>query len=201
MVTAMALFTVFVVIFTGAVAGLVGSINGSRAAAEGSSTNGTIAGWMDRQVRYAESINYPGVSGGHRYIEFYLPRSVSSSGNPQCIQWRFEPSSGLVEARDWDLDGGGAAINITGWRTRGTLTFDLGGVDYPFQMLPADLSKGLLRQRLQLTLATGSVTSAASQMQTSFVARNSSTSSVTNLDVNGDGQSDTQVCMQAGGRP
>jgi len=38
-------------------------------------------------------------------------------------------------------------------------------------------------------------------MQTSFVARNSSTSSVTNLDVNGDGQSDTQVCMQAGGRP
>ncbi len=201
-VTAMGLFTVFVAVFVAAVTAFAGSIVDARASAEGASTNTTIVNTLDRQVRYAESINLPGPGAtGLRYIEFLVPRSVTTTGIPGCYQWRYNPVSGLVEQRSWGVSSTNTAINIGSWQTKGSQVVDEGGAGYPFTMLPADISDGTLRQRLQITLSTGVDGGETSQTSTAFVARNSSSVSVTNIDANGDGQSDTKVCMQAGGRP
>lgn len=201
-ITAMGIFTVFVAVFVAAVASFAGSIVDARAGAEGSSTNSTIINTLDREVRYAESINFPGAGAtGLRYIEFLVPRSVTTTGVPGCYQWRYDPTTRIVERRTWGVSNTNTAINIGSWQTKGAQVVDQGGIGYPFTMLPATIADGTLRQRLQITLSTGVDGGRDSQTDTTFVARNSSTVSITNIDANGDGQSDTQVCMQAGGRP
>ena len=95
----------------------------------------------------------------------------------------------------------GSAVNITSWSTRATEVIDLGSATTPFAMVPADPGGGIFRQQLVLTLASGIDGGNYSTTQTRIVARNSGADSVTNVDANLDGQSDTMVCTQAGGRP
>jgi prepilin-type N-terminal cleavage/methylation domain-containing protein len=202
MLTALFVFSIFVGIFTIAVSGFVRSIVDARAVSEGVGTNSNIINNIDREVRYAEAINRPGVNAaGTRYIEFLLPRNATDSGAPVCYQWRYDPVAEVVTTRSWAITNTNTATSITAWAVKGEQVVDEGGVDYPFGMVPADVIAGTLRQRLAISLSTGIDGGKVSQTATSFVARNSSNNSVTNADSNGDGQSDTRVCMQAGGRP
>jgi hypothetical protein len=69
-------------------------------------------------------------------------------------------------------------------------------------VLAADSSKNQPRQRLVLRLTVGKESADARvSSETTFVARNSSTGSVSNADTDNNGQSDTQVCVAAVGRP
>ncbi|MGV8969709.1 MAG: prepilin-type N-terminal cleavage/methylation domain-containing protein [Microbacteriaceae bacterium] len=202
MITAIFVFSIFIGIFTVAVSGFVGSIIDARAKSEGAGTNSIIINNIDREVRYAESINRPGVgTTATRYIEFLLPRNATASGTPVCYQWRYDPVGGVVSSRSWSITNTNTASNISPWTAKGEQVVDEGGVDYPFAMVPADLATGALRQRMIITLSTGIPGGTVAQTETTFVARNSSNNSVTNPDANADGQSDTRVCMQAGGRP
>jgi hypothetical protein len=158
---------------------------------------------MERQVRYAESVNYPGTgASGRRYVEFRTGAAVSSTGAAMCTQWRWDPSTGALQSRTWR---DAATPSVPDWST---LITDVQPDDtytareYPFQVLAADSSKNQPRQRLVLRLTVGKESADARvSSETTFVARNSSTGSVSNADTDNNGQSDTQVCVAAVGRP
>lgn len=203
-IVAVGLFSVFLAIFITSVTGLAGAVTKTKVTSESASTNQVVIGLLGRQVPYAEAINRPGPGMADpdvRYIEFQQPRSATTDLLRACIQWRYIPDDQLLQSRTWSLTAGGAATNTTGWATRATDVIDLGAANTPFSMLPADPGAGLFRQQLAVTLASGVAGTEITSTETRIVARNSSASSVTNLDANVDGQSDTMVCMQAGGRP
>ena len=204
LIVAIGLFSVFVAIFITSVTGLAAAVTKTKVTSESASTNQVVIGMLSRQVPYAEAINRPGpglADPTMRYIEFQQPRSATADLLRACIQWRYVPDEQILQSRTWSLTAGGSAINTTGWATRATDVIDLGALTTPFAMLPADPGAGLFRQQLVVTLASGVSGTEVTSTATRLVARNSSASSVTNLDANLDGQSDTMVCMQAGGRP
>lgn len=196
--TAMALFAGLVIIFLAALVGLTSTVNNVSASAHGASTNQTIISTISRQVPYADSINRPVTVGGSRYIEWRLPRSVTTDARVGCVQWRYTPATGLVETRRWSLTDASTVVNLTAWSTKGTDIIDQGGVGYPFSLEPVDNKKELQRQQLVILLVAGSARGDTTTTETSLTARNSSFSSESNTDANNDGVSDQQVCQQAG---
>lgn len=202
MVVAMGIFSILIIVVIAAIVGFAGSIKSAKTTIEGAGTNTTIMETMDIQARYADAINRPGPGGsGARYIEFEVPKSSTTTGDPGCYQWRYDPSTGVVSQRSWGVSSTNTAVNVSGWASKGEHIVDQGGNAYPFAMLPANDAVGILRQRIQVTLITGVNGGRTTQSVVAFAARNSTSVSVTNGDANGDGQSDTTVCMQAGGRP
>ncbi len=196
---AMGIFTVFISIFLVAVVGLTQGTNAARNTAASSSGAMIVFQNLDRQVRYADAINFPGVgASGARYIEFRTPAANSVNGVATCTQWRYVPSDQRVESRRWQ--------NVTGvtppaWSNKVNNINDLGGVGYPFSLLPA--SPGVtVQQQLRLILESGDpAVGGDTSIDTVFVARNSSIQSPSNVDVNNDGNSDSPVCRPTGSRP
>lgn len=195
--TAMALFAGLVLIFLAALVGLTSTVNNVSASAHGASTNQLIISALSRQLPYADAINRPVAVSGSRYIEWRLPASATADNLVACVQWRYTPSSGLIETRRWSLTAvGSTVVNLTAWSTKGTDVIDQGGVGFPFTMIPADAH--VQRQQLRISLATGNEIGDDTTSKTALTARNSSSTSLTNTDANIDGVSDQQVCQQAG---
>ncbi len=152
---------------------------------------------LDREVRYADSVNFPGVSAtGSRYVEFRLPAASTVSGLAECYQWRYDPVNKVIQRRHW-IDQTG--VVLPSFTTMVSNVTDLGGTTYPFAMLPASAG-GLPLQQLQIRISSGT-NSGLTDITTSFVAKNTSQSSPSNADLNGDGVSDTPVCLATGNRP
>ena len=189
LVVAMGLFTIFVALFLTAVVALIRGSGQAQVTAETSSQALLVFQSIDRQVRYADAINAPGNgTSGARYIEYRIPGESAPSGVDTCHQWRFVPSSGRIQTRQWS--------DVTGhtpgaWSTK--LTTANAPVpanpNYPFALIPATPS-GSAKQQFALTINAGSPTYKAKADVTSvFVARNSSISSPSN------------VCLTTGSRP
>jgi prepilin-type N-terminal cleavage/methylation domain-containing protein len=196
-VVAMVILSIFMSLFLGAVISLTRGTTQVRAAAE--STSGTLLVFqnIDRQVRYADAINYPGpgLSTGYRYIEFRTPASSTPTNETTCNQWRYLPNLKRIETRRW-IDTPGSVP--TAWSTKLTNVIDTPVVTYPFAMQPAASEN---KQKLLLTIDAGLPgTAAPTAIETVFVARNSSPSSVTNT-AGPDGQSVQMVCTRTGLRP
>lgn len=151
---------------------------------------------LDKQIRYASAINRPGVGGsGAHYVEFRTA-AVAAGRQPRCTQWRLVPDTGLLQVRTWD---DAPSASPSDWQTiivnvRNDLSSP---ANEPFAFAPADGKH--TRQQLVVTLDVGLAGRPGSDIQTTFVARNSSVTSVSNDDLDGDGQSDTAVCTA--GRP
>src|SRR5690554_5727752 len=189
LLVAMALFTIFIGLFLTAVVALIRGTGQAKITAETSSQALLVFQSIDRQVRYADAINAPGNgTSGARYIEYRIPGESAPSGVDTCHQWRFVPSSGRIQTRQWS--------DVTGhtpgaWSTK--LTTANAPVpanpNYPFALIPATPS-GSAKQQFALTINAGSPTYKAKADVTSvFVARNSSISSPSN------------VCLTTGSRP
>ncbi|TFC35936.1 hypothetical protein E3O55_00405 [Cryobacterium sp. MDB1-18-2] len=197
LLVAMSIFALFVALILGTTVTIAQSATRAQLVAESSNTTVTVFGAFDRQLRYADSINFPGTGpSGARYVEFRTPANSSASGATTCTQWRFVPSTARLESRTWtDLTGSPSAS----WVTKASNVVDDGGSAYPFALTPADGSSAM--QQLVVTLHVGNATlNAGAAMTTSFVARNSSILSPSNADVNLNLVSDTPVCV-AGVRP
>lgn len=91
LMVAMAIFTIFIVIVLGSVVAI--SRSGVRTQLVGQSTNSSLVvfGSIDRQVRYADSINFPGRarpaidtsnSGCRQRVQPALSRSAISGDSP-----------------------------------------------------------------------------------------------------------------------
>lgn len=175
LMVAMAIFTIFVVIVLTSVVAI--SRSAVRTQLVGQSTNSTLVvfGILDRQVRYADSINFPGVGGsGNRYIEFRVP-AASTAGGVQsiCYQWRYSVTNSRLETRQWNESTPTAA---TAWSPKLTDVANDASPTYPFQMVPAN-NADKPRQQLLITLNPGAdAQNAGASMSTTFIARNSSAS-------------------------
>lgn len=157
---------------------------------------------LDHQVRYADSINFPGTgASGDDYIEFRVPANrVQASSVAVCYQWMFNPNADTLGYRTWNS---GAAISAaTPWhieveQVNGSVTSS-----YPFTLIPAAAS-GPSMQQLAFSVNAGPTTGSSANLavlSATFDALNSSVSSPSNADVNVNAVSDTPVCNPAGYR-
>jgi hypothetical protein len=150
---------------------------------------------LDRQVRYADAINYPGQgTDGAWYVEFRTPLSDLTGPTARCSQWRYRPD-GTFQTRSWAE---GSAPAATSWST--VMTSFTAGTTSPFVLHPATGTQ--VRQRLEVELDASrgrASTRGSADLDTSFVARNSTANSPGNVDTAlPTGVSDNPVCGAPG---
>lgn len=203
MLTAMGIFTVVIAVFLAGLVTMTRSTARSQDVIDAGDAVRKAFQTMDKQIRYASSINFPGRgASGAVYVEFV--RTAPTAGAPAvCTQWRYDPATRVLQVRTWeDIP----TATVSGWSTIATdVRNDLAGAspNLPFVLTPA--GGGTVRQQLAVSIdvgdgpgGTGAERGAATA--TVFVARNSSTTSPSNADGNTDGRSDTPVCTTYGER-
>lgn len=179
LVVAMSLFLVFVSLFVVAVSALSAGTTRARLVAETSSGVLLVFQNVDRQVRYADAVSIPGNGpSGARYIEFRTPASSARDLHTTCTQWRYEPGNGTMSSREW-RDTAGALP--TPWAQKLSDIVPVSDPQYPFELLQPTAT-GSTKQQFQLYIRSGNADiSGEAEVKTRFVARNSSTSSPTNI--------------------
>lgn len=199
LVVTIALFTLFMSLFLGVVISLTRGSTWVKSTSESSSGILITFQNFDREIRYADAINYPGTgASGAEYVEFRIP-AASTATPASCVQWRFDPADGRFQSRKWNA---GSVSSVSPWATKMSNVIDEpdvpGEPDYPFNLIPAS-TDGSAKQQLELTISAGSeAEDSGSRSSTSFVARNSSIASPSNVDNNTDGVSDVHVCTIPG---
>jgi hypothetical protein len=156
---------------------------------------------LDRQVRYASSVNFPGknAAGNRWYIEFL---GLEGDGTPTCYQWRVDTVTHQLEFRQWLPNA--ATLPATFTTVASNISNDTTTTEAPFTLLPANTTSKL--QAISLNLlgertSSGGTNKGAVSLQSSMSARNSSvSSSQSNEDTNpADGNSDNPICKFGSG--
>src|SRR5690606_5942829 len=136
-----------------------------------------------KEVRYASDINMPGGTDGNVYVEYLVPASTASS-TPLCVQWRLHNAEGELQRRTWEPSD---PAGVSAWATMiSDVRNDLSVTSQrPFTFHPAgvDGNKNFTRQRLDVFVDAGMGDDGdgrGGQLEVSFVALNSSSSSETN---------------------
>jgi prepilin-type N-terminal cleavage/methylation domain-containing protein len=197
---AMMIFSIFLIILVSTLSGIQRASTKVSVVAQTSNGMLNVFSKFDRQVRYADSVNFPGVgASGARYVEFRVPAASSPSGVTTCTQWKYDPVSMSLQSRTWPE---AANATPTAWFTVLPNMASLAIATYPFELKPADsLFKN---QRLILTISGGQSATQGASASTTFVARNSLIGSPSNGQTKKAGVSDTPVCwssLVAGARP
>ncbi|MBI5162221.1 MAG: prepilin-type N-terminal cleavage/methylation domain-containing protein [Micrococcales bacterium] len=202
MLVAIALFSIFIGISFASVTQLTRTATTATSRANSANAVVNVFSLLDRQVRYADSINFAGMgASGNSYIEFRTPASATNSGVVTCTQWRFDPTRDVIEYRSWPS---APSPQLPAFATKATDVQGTASSTYPFKLIQATAAGSLLQQ-LQLRITGGSpVASDQTDISTQYVARNSSNDparSPSNADANGDSVSDNPVCNPTGYRP
>ena len=195
LVIAMMIFSVVLAIYFGALISMANTTTQARSSVDASDALRATFNALDHQVRYATSINRP-VQGASEAWYVELETTNLPNGDPNvCYQWRLDPSSKVISYRIWDEGG----VTVGAWKGVAWHVEALGGGS-PFVF--AEAIDPILAQKLTVNLqVTGQPGQVLAQQGTTFVARNSSKGSITNPDINGDGVSDSEVCMTRMDRP
>jgi prepilin-type N-terminal cleavage/methylation domain-containing protein len=192
LMVALAIFSIFLTVVLASIISSTKASTNVQVTSQSSSAELSAFQRLDREIRYSDSINFPGVgSGGDPYIEFRTPSTSVSSGVTLCTQWRYDIPTRSLQHRFWN-DG---TTPLPNWQTDLTNMPNDGGATYPFQLIPAsNATSGSTMQQLVLTLDTGNVAIKGAAITTTFVARNSSNSSPSNSDNISPGVSDSPIC-------
>ena len=162
---------------------------------------------FDKEIRYADAVNFPGVSAtGRHYLEFRVPAVAARSGVTTCAQWRWDPATKGLESRSWPETAatlpafGIVAEDIVAGTDPAVIDPADPPYPYPFGLEVASPvhPRQSVTVRLQMRAEVGT---RDVQSQSLFVARNSTVDSAGNTDTNGDGVSDQPACWRAGVRP
>lgn len=201
LITAMGIFTVVLAVFLG---GLVTMARGTTRATQVADTSDSLRATfqaMDRQIRYASSINRPGTgASGAWYVEF-IATELPDSQDPLCTQWRFDPTAQTLAYRTWRDT---PSSTVTPWHTAAHgVSYDSSSGQRPFTFTPASGTHYRQQLTVVVNIGPGAVPGAevTGDVSTVFVARNSSETSPSNPDANGDGASDAPVCTSHLSRP
>jgi hypothetical protein len=137
---------------------------------------------LGRQVATASATNTPVLAGGNWYLEFSID-AVKAGNDQQCTQWRYQPSTRLLQYRTWST----VTLVATPWTTVSDALVNDVGSQPPFTVYPSDSGFALPRVAVDLRLATavGSVV----QIQGQYTLRNS---------IDAAPPSPTTVCTQLG---
>jgi type II secretory pathway pseudopilin PulG len=196
LMVALAIFSIFLAVVLSSIISITKASTRVQVTAQSSSAELSVFQRIDREIRYSDSINFPGVGSpsGDMYIEFRTPASSTASGVTLCTQWRYDLASRSLQNRFWN-DGSTPTSN---WQTDLTNMPNDGGATYPFQLIPATNStSGSTMQELVLTLDTGNTVVKGAAITTTFVARNSSIQSPSNTNDVVPGKSDNPICPGA----
>jgi prepilin-type N-terminal cleavage/methylation domain-containing protein len=207
LIVAMGLFLVLLTIFVTGIVSIARASTAARLDAQTSSAVGIAMQRIERSVRYADAVNYPGVVAGKAYVEWRTDKDAARSGVTTCSQLRYRASDGALALRTWTS---GAAASTGTWSVlltgiRGTsvasypvsaATYPAAGANYPFTTIAA--AGGVSNyQGLTVSLATGLSDAAGTATSTTVYAKNSSVDSTSNPIASG-GQSATPVCAIGG---
>jgi prepilin-type N-terminal cleavage/methylation domain-containing protein len=149
---------------------------------------------LDRQVRYASQVNFPGVNtaGTSWYVEFLAP---DGDGDPTCHQWRLDTTTDLLQQRSWAGPPTAAPTTAPAWTTVAVNIANSPTADPPFTFIQANTGIPFQGIRVKLIGKRVSANTSAVTLETSMSARNTSVMSDSNEDANDDGVSDTPVCQ------
>jgi prepilin-type N-terminal cleavage/methylation domain-containing protein len=191
---AIAIFAVFLAVVMSSILSITKASTNVQVTSQSSTAELSAFQLIDHEIRYSDSINFPGVGSpsGDMYIEFRTPGSSTSSGTALCTQWRYDIASRSLQHRFWN-DGSSPTNN---WQTNLTNMPNDGGATYPFKLVPAS-GNGSSMQQLVLTLDAGNTVVKGAAISSTFVARNSSIQSPSNTDNLVAGQSDNPICPGA----
>ncbi|GCD21440.1 type II secretion system protein J [Cellulomonas algicola] len=203
LIVAMGIFTIVIAVFMGAMVTM--SKNTARAAATSRAGDELRVAFqrLDKQVRYADAINFPGAgSGGKQYVEFRIPAVAAPSGVVTCVQWRWDPTARTLAMRTWP-QGGTVPAFVPMVRSALQSVDRTTSPPTPipvFVMTPANSEHP--RQALDVAISVNVNANAKVQStSSSFIARNSTTDSDGNADSDANGVSDRPACNVAGLRP
>jgi prepilin-type N-terminal cleavage/methylation domain-containing protein len=197
---AMLVFAIFLTILLSSITGIVRA--STKVSVIASTSNGLLNVFQkfDRQVRYADAVNFPGVGAlGSMYVEFRVNKASSPNGVTTCTQWRYNPATSSLQSRTWPEV---ANATATPWITMLTNVANDGGPSYPFKLIPADST--FKNQQLVLTVDGGLAPVKGAAVSTTFVARNSLIGTTSNSQTQHAGVSDNPVCwssLSGGARP
>lgn len=189
----MSIFTVVIAIFGVAMTQWTRSVVRNNAIADQTSAARVAFDLLDRQVPAASAINYPVLNGSSWYLEFRTDATTPST----CTQWRLVTTTRQLQWRTWLTDTGVLGTPTT-WRTAATDVVNSANPSQaPFTMdeIDAQYTQQRLNLRLRLRKSAGPIT----QSNSSFTARNTTLTTQTDADVNGDGVSDNEVCKDNSG--
>ncbi|WP_314855646.1 prepilin-type N-terminal cleavage/methylation domain-containing protein [uncultured Microbacterium sp.] len=194
-IVALGIFSVLLSIFVAGVMSLNRLALASRIDAQTSSQTGIAVQTIDKSIRYAEAVNYPGTTGVGAYIEWRTSAASAPSGVTTCTQLRYAPDKGTLAMRSWVA----AAAPSTGtWRVILSNVRGTASSTYPFVMIPAGSVSNY--QGLAISVLTGPNESAGTETSATIYAKNSSSESPSNTLGSG-GQSASPVCSTMGYRP
>ncbi len=188
LIVAMGIFAVLLSVLASGVVGLSRSFMESRVDAQTSKALGVAAQRVERSVRYADAINYPGVVATKAYVEWRTDAVSAPSGVTTCTQLRYDASAGTVAIRQWASS---ASPSTGAWSVILSNVTGTATVAYPFVTVAA--GRGVLYQGLSLSLATGLAADTGTTTSVTYYAKNSGVDSPSNAQDASD-QSQTPVC-------
>lgn len=119
LVVVMGIFLMIIGIITASVVSMMSQTRKETGQSDNLDSARKILQTLDKTVRYANDITTPATgTDGAYYVEY---RTGNSGQQQTCYQWRYVPSTGLVQARRWlpPLAGVGSTT-ATAWVVEGT---------------------------------------------------------------------------------
>jgi type II secretory pathway pseudopilin PulG len=121
---------------------------------------------LSRQLGFASAANTPVQVGQNWYLEFESD-AVKAGSDPQCTQWRYQPSTTLLQYRTWST----VTVLASSWVTAARSMVNDPATQPPLTLLPTDAGFRVMRVMADLRLRTSVGTIVQSQGQ--FTLRNS----------------------------
>ncbi|WP_380168489.1 type II secretion system protein J [Jannaschia sp. R86511] len=190
LMVAMFIFSILLVILTAGISAMSRSTVRVTASGEAMTDLNRLYNRLDKEVPYATALNRQVLSGGDWYLEYFTD-STEAGARPFCTQYRLDTSARAVQVRSWNTEG---ALGLTGWTTLAVDVVPRAGS--PWLVRPADDT--YVRQRLTVAVDVEQPATPVQQLDTTFVARNTTPDTGTNADQDADGRSDSEVCMNQG---
>jgi len=200
LLVALGIFGVVITVFMSGVVSMTRDTARALGVSDSTTSARKVLDLFDKQVRYSTSVNSPGFGAAgstspYYYVEYIGP-AQAAAGTPVCAQWRFDRTGRTIAIRTWTDS---ATPLPSTWRILATNVRNA-ALNPPFVFAFAGGS--LLSQQLTVTLDIGPGSRAGANVSTTYVARNSSVNSQSNLDVApADQVSDSPVCRSGVGRP
>lgn len=193
LIVAIGIFLVLLTILVSGAVSIARASTQARLDAQTSSAVGIALQRIERSVRYADALNYPGVVSGAAYVEWRTDKDATPAGVTTCSQLRYRAADGTLALRTWPSTApastGTWSVLLTNIRGAATATS-------PFTTIAA--AGGVSNfQGLTIALATGLSDEAGTNTSTTVYAKNSSVESISNP-VGSGGQSATPVCAVGG---
>ena len=101
LLVSMGLFTVLIGVFLSAITVMFRDTARVQAAADNSDEVRRVFFTLDKQLHYANAVNFPGSVSGRQYIEWQTT-AVKPGASASCTQWRFDPVAAQLAFRTWD---------------------------------------------------------------------------------------------------